>query len=214
MGSADVKHVAINRENMTFIGASMTSEGACLLANLAPECSSVIMPLDLKSRMSQFGVLELLLLIKNTTGEAFGPGIIHDYPKLLAKAYELALEVPLDQRSLFELQKLDAKLPPVPEPKLPFPHVPVIIRMGAATAANYTPPVAGPKVPKAPTAPGVKPAKGSTGKVWDIADRVMAETGLVIGNKQLRTAIIEACKLEGINEGTAATQYGKWKATK
>lgn len=215
MGIADVKHVAINRENMTFIGAAMTSEAACLLANLAPvECSTYILPLDLKSRMGVFGRLELMLLIKNTTGQPYAEGSIHDYGALIVKAYELAMEVPVDQRSLFELQKLDAKLPPVPEPKLPFPHIPVIVRMGAEAAAGYVPPAPGPKVPKAPAAPGAAPAKGSTGKVWTIADRVWGELGGGPITKDTRTKIIAACEAEGINPGTAATQYGKWKATK
>lgn len=211
-----MKHVVIDRERMVFVGATDTLEGASILANLAPSDSTmVVMSLGLKSGFSQFGRLELMLLIKNTTGEATAVGSIHEYGKLVSDAYALAQAIPIDQRSLFELQQAHAKLNPViTEPKLPFKPAPIIHRMGPGEAANYVPPVKEPRAPKAPTTPGSAPTKGSTGKVWEIADRVVSETGYVIGSKQLRTAIIAACVASGINEGTAATQYGKWKATK
>ncbi len=210
------KHVAINRETMTFIGATMTMEGATILANLAPvDASTVILPLDLKSRFSKFGRLELMLLYKNTTGQANADGAIHDFGALVSQCYDLALALPLDQRSLFDLQKEHNSAFPGPLPKLP-PQlaVPVIVRMNPGEVATYEPTPAAPKVPRAPSAPGAAPAKGSTGKVWTIADRVLIESGLVVGNKELRNKIIAACEAEGINAGTAATQYGKWKATK
>lgn len=220
MNMLEVKHVTIDREHMTFIGATMTSEGASILANLSESADStmVIFSLALKSNFSQFGRLELMLLIKNTTGEAAPPSSIHDFGWLVNKAYELALEVPIDQRSLFELQEAHAKLNPiVTEPKLPFKPAPIIHRLSPSEVANYVPASTDPKeprAPKVPSVPGAAPAKGATGKVWVIADRVMGETGLTVGSKELRSKIIAACEAEGVNPGTAATQYGKWKATK
>ena len=219
MQMPEVKHVTIDREHMTFIGATMTSEGASILANLSETADStmVIFSLALKSSFAQFGRLELMLLIKNTTGEPAPPSSLHDFGWLVNKAYELAQALPLDQRSLFELQEAHAKLPISNEPAVPYKHPPTIHRLSASEVANYVPPTAEPKeprAPKVPSVPGVAPAKGATGKVWVVADRVMAETGLMIGSKELRSKIIAACEAEGINAGTAATQYGKWKATK
>lgn len=220
MQMPETKHVTIDREHMVFVGATMTSEGASILANLSESSDStmVIMSLGLKSGFAQFGRLELMMLIKNTTGEELPANALHDFGWLVQKAYTLAEALPLDQRSLFELQQAHNELKPVETtPKLPFKAPPVIHRLSAAEVANYVPPSNEPKAPrapKAPAAPGAAPAKGSTKKVWDIADRVMAETGLTIGSKELRSKIIAACEAEGVNAGTAATQYGKWKATK
>lgn len=52
-----------------------------------------------------------------------------------------------------------------------------------------------------------RPGAGTkTGKVWDIADRILKETGAVD-----REAVIKACMLEGINVNTASTQYSHWR---
>ena len=71
-----------------------------------------------------------------------------------------------------------------------------------------------PSAPRQPREPGERPKAGSTtGKVWDIADKVFPT--ISSGDwKAIRTAIINACTAEGINEATAATQYSKWKAAK
>jgi hypothetical protein len=75
-----------------------------------------------------------------------------------------------------------------------------------------------PKAPREPSAPGERPkSTTTTGKVWDIADKVLGKTKLPVsvdGWKSLRTAIMAACDKEGINKATAATQYSKWKAAK
>lgn len=52
----------------------------------------------------------------------------------------------------------------------------------------------------------VAPSKGSTAKVWTIADAAVAQSGAVD-----RGAIIAACVEQGINKATAATQYSKWR---
>ncbi len=52
-----------------------------------------------------------------------------------------------------------------------------------------------------------RPGKGTiTGMVWDIADRLLRETGEVT-----RDAVIRASAAEGININTANTQYSHWK---
>ena len=70
-----------------------------------------------------------------------------------------------------------------------------------------------PKVPK--TASESVPKKTSTcGLVWDLCEKVLSESGLIVGDKALRTLIMKACEDEGINSSTSAVQYGKWSKTK
>lgn len=90
----------------------------------------------------------------------------------------------------------------------------------AAPSIPSAPPMATvPSVPRAPTPPSVPkapPTKGATGRVWEIADeQYELYKKLDHSNiKLLRAAVIEACEAEGLNPGTAATQFGKWKASK
>lgn len=66
---------------------------------------------------------------------------------------------------------------------------------------------------KAPAAPkdsknGVtRPKSGTTvGKIWDIADK------LAKGGKDVkRSDVLAQTKAAGINDATAATQFGKWR---
>ncbi len=207
----DTDYVIIDRETMKFVGRASSLEAASIIANEQIVDSHFVMfTLELKSSFSKFGVLELILLYKNTTGQAPSNGI-HEYGKLIHDCYHLAVALPVDQRSIFELEKIAAALPkPAPNmlmPKLP----PILVRMDP-NAPAYSPAASEPKAPKAPS--GVKPSsKGSTGRVWEVADRVRAEMGGGPVTKEMRSKIIAACGEAGINEGTAATQYGKWKAT-
>lgn len=57
------------------------------------------------------------------------------------------------------------------------------------------------------------PKSGATKRVWEIADAYFAKMG-VADLKLMRKAVIAAAEAEGINSGTAGTQFGKWKATK
>jgi hypothetical protein len=77
---------------------------------------------------------------------------------------------------------------------------------------SNTPKVA--KAPRAPAQPGGRPAAGtSTGKVWDIADK-LAKGVKDVASKEFRTKVVEACVKEGINQSTAGVQFGKWKASR
>jgi hypothetical protein len=52
-----------------------------------------------------------------------------------------------------------------------------------------------------------RPGQGTvTGKVWDLADKILAETG-----QADRSAVVAACLAEGVNVNTASTQYSHWK---
>lgn len=46
-----------------------------------------------------------------------------------------------------------------------------------------------------------------TGLVWVIADRLSAAAKAPIDRK----SVMEQCREEGVNEATAATQYGRWR---
>lgn len=52
-----------------------------------------------------------------------------------------------------------------------------------------------------------RPGPGTvTGRVWEIADKVLSQTG-----EADREAVVTACVKEGININTASTQYTYWK---
>ena len=70
------------------------------------------------------------------------------------------------------------------------------------------------KPEKAKSAEPSAPRKpGATKMVWDIADaRLAANPGMDL--KTLRKLIVAECEAQGINGGTAATQFGKWKSSK
>ena len=54
-----------------------------------------------------------------------------------------------------------------------------------------------------------RPSQGTkTGRVWEIADELLARDG-----KAPREAVIRACMDEGLNVNTASTQYSYWKAS-
>jgi len=59
-----------------------------------------------------------------------------------------------------------------------------------------------------PTANGVTRPKSGTicGRIWEMADALSATIGVPAD----RASILEQAKIEGINDATAATQYGKW----
>ena len=53
----------------------------------------------------------------------------------------------------------------------------------------------------------MRPGKGTiTGRVWEIADQLLQETG-----EMDRAAVVTACIEEGLNMNTANTQYTHWK---
>jgi len=96
------------------------------------------------------------------------------------------------------------------------------IAMAEKASASLTPEQRAAQAPTAPKAPkghqadGAVPAKGVTKRVWDIADQVLAvdPNRPKTDFRAFRRTIIERAAAEGINEGTAATQFGKWKLGK
>lgn len=83
------------------------------------------------------------------------------------------------------------------------------IASDAGGESEKGPITAAPKPAKLPSAPR-KP--GATGRVWEIADNLVAKS--MTDLKEIRKTLMAQCESEGINLGTAGTQFGKWKASK
>jgi hypothetical protein len=59
------------------------------------------------------------------------------------------------------------------------------------------------------------PKTGSkTGRVWEIADAVLAKYSAPYEWKKIRVDIAAACEAEGINSSTMSVQFSKWRKTK
>lgn len=115
-----------------------------------------------------------------------------------------------------------------PEPDEPISQSTVQAIVTGVEAANAaakgsnpaSPAPSAPKAPKASSEAKAPSKPGATKRVWEIADQgvmLMEESGNKLSGaniKQFRAALIAKCEEEGINPGTAATQFGKWKSTK
>lgn len=172
-------------------------------------------------------------LWKNMTGE--------ERPKtwgeLSDRIHAFLLEMPYDVRSRFDLERRAGSEPlavdlreitpiqhvfhgsPTPPPSRPAP----IPSAPSAPKGEAMPSLPAFAIPAAPKAPGAIPSApkpgGTTARVWEIATAAYAKKadgGIVldIDIKALRTEVINACTDEGINPGTAATQFGAWKKSK
>lgn len=67
---------------------------------------------------------------------------------------------------------------------------------------------------QASTNPADRPKQGVTKRIWEIADELLAVTGQIGNVKEFRKEVVARAVAEGANEGTANTQFGKWKAAK
>ena len=61
-------------------------------------------------------------------------------------------------------------------------------------------------IAKISASPRKRPHGPITGRCWDIFD--------LMGAKLDRSGLIAECERQGINRGTAAAQYGRWKASR
>lgn len=129
----------------------------------------------------------------------------------------LSVDIGMPERNVQPLVKLPSapvkpSAPPIPSA----PGSPWLASAPAAPAIPSVPPI--PTAPKLPSAPPKAPSPaGATGKVWAIADDTYAFIGALevqADLKAFRKKVIESCEKQGINSGTAATQFGKWKASK
>lgn len=168
-------------------------------------------------------------LYKNLTGEEWPK----NFGELSDKLHALLLDMPYDVRSRFELEReagpqplavdlreitppkfvSHAFIPSAPASPAPMPSAPSGPK---GEAMPSIPPFAIPAAPKAPAAiPSAPKPGGTTARVWEIANQTMADVPQPVSDmKELRRVVIEACVEEGINPGTAATQFGAWKRSK
>lgn len=146
---------------------------------------------------AKFDLLQLQYLYWNSCNKP----PTSDYGELVIACMTAFEAMPVSDVSVEALKVEVAKLVP-PEDELD--------KLGAEAKPVKRAPV--------PRKPGETPAATSTtGKVWIIADRVLAAHPAITATtdwKPIRDAIIAACESEGINKATAATQYSKFKASK
>ncbi len=214
-------YVIVDRDNMKFGPASIDMITSSMIAWIDyPDVATVLLSLENKVGLSIFSRLEMLLLYKNMTGEN---GNIWDYNDVLNKVYVLACEIPIDERSIFELEKVSKKLEVIDLDSVRIPASPIIHRHDQAfliEAKNLGNDIVTDSSKSASNQPSKPSPKGATGRVWEIADACIIEGGYALSDKPIinlksfRSIIINKCVEAGINAATAATQYSKWKATK
>lgn len=144
-------------------------------------------PLEGRS-FSKLEKLQLQYLYYQLSGGQTPP---EDYQVLAQGCFELAKKFPTDTESLDDLVKAVAKL---------WTALGIVDGSQASfkPVDNHTP---------SPQAERPR-AKGVTGQVWEIADRLYAAAG---NNMPDRKLVMEECTAVGINSATAATQFAKWK---
>lgn len=178
---------------LRLIGSGLQVE---LLGQLLKAQGAKVIAPPLEGRgFSKFDLLQLQYLYWNSCSKP----PVSDYGELVIACITAFEAMPVSEVSIEELKAEVAKLMP-PEDE---------------TNKGEAKPV---KKAAVPRKPGETPAATSTtGKVWVIADRVLASHSDITATtdwKPIRDAIIAACESEGINKATAATQYSKFKASK
>lgn len=204
-------------DEMTLVGKFSDLNQAILAAELDyADVATDIFPNEGKN-WSRYGRLALLMLLRNHHVEG---GDILQYGDMIKSAQALADSMPMDQRSL---RALEAKAGPRPllGDIRPIERLPY--NQPVSEPCKGAPPSIKAKAPSAPGASRAAPTKGATARVWEIADKHMADMlpegtsmtlAMLLSNKEFRKQVIELCEAEGLNPGTAATQFGKWKGSK
>jgi hypothetical protein len=195
----------VERTTLLLIGSGR--QAALMGRLLKAQGANVIAP-PLEGRgFSKFSLSQLQYLYWNSTGKP----PVSDYGELVIACLTAFEEMPVSEVSVEELEAQVAKLAPTEAE-------------GTGEFETATKPATSKQSPKtqgrkaAPSKPGeAPPATSTTGRVWVIADRVLASCSDITATtdwKPIREAIIAACESEGINKATAATQYSKYKASK
>lgn len=163
-------------------------------------------------------------LYKNTSGMAEAPDYGDAIEQLRAYVLTWSDYHKSEEELAVELQQLidDGDIPPDDPVQQQInankmmrkAHQEIIAQVEKASATHEAQPevVAEKAVEKAKkeARPVATPTQGLTKRVWDIADAVKAANPNV-DLKAIRKKIMEVCDSEGLNPGTAATQYGRWK---
>lgn len=211
-------YIVINKDALEMVAAADTMRWASLIAWVHwPDNEIIIVDTNEKKSWSIMTQTEMATLYTNMSGEE-APG---DYSQCLDDLCSYGATWENYPESADKLEAIAAKMPERPNvgsKKHPPIHSGYADRHDgekAAPARQISSEEAKPK--RAPKESGEAPSAprkaGSTKDVWDIAEGVLTEKGAE-NMKALRTAIVAECVAKGINPGTAATQYGKWKASK
>lgn len=226
-----MSYVALDLENMKVLFKAADMHSACFISAMEyDEVVHCIFPIERqtqtpngKGRIAKLpGFLtsmENRILYRNITGKE-PPSAFGD---VMDQLYEELLNIPDDMRGLFKLQQQAGPDPLPCDIGMPDPNPTPIIRIPKAPTIPVAPSsAAGPIIPRAPVipkAPGAIPQApkpgGTTARVWAIADSIIGPMDAsVLDIKAVRKNVIDSCEAEGINPGTAATQFGAWKRSK
>ena len=214
-------HIVIDRDAMKMVAAADTSKWASLIAWVDfPNVAILLVDSEFGRSWTELSDTEMKLLYRNMSGQE-----PPEYSICVEQLRAYSKSWPAYHKSEVVLEAEAAKLPEQAGGKPPFQPVQVpysdtqgadpkpaekaVITQEEAKAAS-----APKRAPRDPSAPPAAPrTAGATGKVWAIADAILAE-GVLTDIRAIRKEVIERCGKDGINPGTAATQYGKWKASK
>lgn len=187
--------IIVDRDALRMLDRVETTFDATILeATKYREITTIRCDTESRATWAKLDRMEALMLYRNMTGLVRN---MMDYPIVLDDLAVLARALP---ETIIE----PSPLPPGEEEYV----IPV-----------STPPQLAPLTPRSHPKPDSKPnpkppsSKGSTGRVWEIADDVYGgfpDTPV----KELRALVIQTCTEAGIHPATAATQWSKWKKAK
>lgn len=221
-------HILIDKDHLMMIAAAKTRKWANLIAYVCyPEANLVVVDSLDGPTWSVLTREELATLYKNASGQE-----APEYGQALAdlRAYadtwppfgqdEASLEAEAEKIYQQEVENRD-----------PVQHAAMVdvqqraahqATIGMVEAANgklmpaqkAQQPAPAARKPQAATSPADRPKQGITKRIWEIADELLAVTGAIGDAKEFRKTVMARAEQEGANPGTAATQFGKWKAAK
>lgn len=190
-----MSYIIVDRDALRMLDRVETTIDATILeATKYRDITTIRCNTESRATWSKLDRMEALMLYRNMTGMVRN---MMDYPTVLDDLAAIAKALP-------ETTIEPSPLPPGEEEYV----IPV-----------SSPPKTAPQAPRSHPKPESKPnpkppsVKGSTGRVWEIADEVYGgfpETPI----KELRGLVIAACIEAGIHPATAATQWSKWKKAK
>lgn len=229
-----MSYVGIDLDTLTILFKAADVKSACLISAMEFEhLTHCIFPVE-RNEESKSGkarkvripgfltTMEQKILYRNITGNE----CLEKVGELMYVLHELLHELPDDPRGQFKLEQMAGPIELSADAGMPAVGAKPIIKMPSAPSLPVAPSIpsapgipSAPKIPSAPRIPSAQPtppkAGSTTGKVWAIAEQTLLDYPQATGDlKELRRVVIDACEAEGINPGTAATQFGAWKRAK
>lgn len=229
-----MSYIGVDLDNHVILFKTYDMQSACLLSALDFEDQThLIFPVERltgaesqKPRISRFPdfitIHDQKKVYRNMTGSE-PPATVGDLGKEL---HQLLLDLPMTTETPLEIAKRAGPNPLAADIGMPDgrankgyqqPSIPLAPSHSALPAIPMAPKIPmAPSIPKAPSAiPSAPKAGGTTARVWEIATEILGRSQIDPPNlKELRQLVVGACQAEGINPGTAATQFGAWKRSK